>query len=249
MTVQDGAPAGTPARRQGMREGWYPCPSGQPQLRYWSGSAWTEETRPDLVSWVHGDRMLDAPGVFAYGRTLDEDAGGRPGPLEPHIWRRARLAAILFVPIYVGLLLPAGLVLSDIGLSAAAEQLVYLLVLVLGIGTYGRWHIVARWLWLRYRPEPQQPAPVAKPRPDLWADLREAGFVDAARRLDDEVATGELTDVDYVRVARVVQQTARQAGPSNLAPIAVAIQEQGGGAFLHSSGQHDLPMPSTRTSR
>src|SRR5260370_1249405 len=83
-----------------------------------------------------------------------------------------------------------------------------------------------------------QAPPVSKPGPDLWADLREAGFVDAARRLDEEVATGELTDVDYVRVARVVQRTARQDGPSELAPIAVAIQEKGGGAFLHPSGQH-----------
>ena len=226
-----------------MREGWYPCPSGQPQLRYWSGTAWTEQTRPDLVRWVHGDRMLDVPGVFAFGRGADEDDSGRPGPLEPHIWRRARLALILFVPIYLGLLLPFGLLLSDIGLSNAAEQFVYLLILVLGLGTYGRWHIVVRWLWLRYRPEPPKPAPVPKPRPDLWADLREAGFTDAARRLDEEVATGELTDVDYVRVARVVQSTARRNGASNLAPIAVAIQEEGGGAFLHSSGQRDLPMP------
>jgi len=243
VTVEDGAPAGASARRQGMREGWYPCPSGQPQLRYWSGTAWTEQTRPDLVRWVHGDRMLDVPGVFAFGRGSDEDDSGRPGPLEPHIWRRARLALILFVPIYLGLLLPFGLLLSDIGLSNAAEQFVYLLVLVLGLGTYGRWHIVVRWLWLRYRPEPPKPAPVPNPRPDLWADLREAGFTDAAQRLDEEVATGELTDVDYVRVARVVQSTARRNGASNLAPIAVAIQEEGGGAFLHSSGQRDLPMP------
>jgi hypothetical protein len=50
-----------------------------------------------------------------------------------------------------------------------------------------------------------------------------------------------------VRVARVVQQTARlnaaPNGASSLAPIAVAIQEMGGGAFPHSSGQRDLAMP------
>jgi hypothetical protein len=228
-----------------MREGWYPCPSGQPQLRYWTGSAWTEKTRPDLVSWVHGDRMLDVPGVFAYGRSPEGENGGRPGPLEPHVVRRARLALILFVPIYIGLLLPFGWLLSSIGLSSGLEQIIYVAILVLGLGTYGRWNVVARWLYLRYRPEPQQPAPVPKQRPDLWADLREAGFVDAAQRLDEEVATGELTDVDYVRVARVVQRTARQTGFANLnlEPIAVAIQEKGGGAFLHSSGQRDLPMP------
>ena len=241
MTVEDGAPAEAPAGRQGMREGWYPCPSGAPQLRYWTGSAWTERTRPDLVSWVHGDRMLDVPGVFAYGRSPDDDLNGRPAPLAPYIWRRARLALILFVPIYLAMLLPLGLLLSQIGLPAV--PFLSVLIVAVSVGAYGRWHVVLRWLWLRYRPEPKQPAPVPKPRPDLWADLREAGFVDAARKLDEEVATGELTDVDYVRVARVVQRTARQDGPGQLAPIAVAIQENGGSAFLHSSGQRDLPMP------
>ena len=241
MTVEDGVSPGATVRRQRMPEGWYPCPSGAPQLRYWTGSSWSEQTRPDLVSWVHGERLLDAPGVFAYGRNPDEDNGGRPGPLEPHIWRRARLALILFLPIWGAMLLPLGLVLSYIGLPAV--NVLTLLIVAVGVGAYGRWHVVARWLWLRYRPEPKQPAPVPKPRPDLWADLREAGFEDAARRLDEEVATGELTDVDYVRVARVVQRTARQNGLAELEPIAVAIQEEGGGAFLHSSGQHDLPMP------
>ena len=241
MTVDQGAADGSSARRQGMREGWYPCPSGQPQLRYWTGSAWTEQVRPDLVSWVHGDRLLDVPGVFAFGRTDDDGSGGRPGPLPPHIWRRARLALILLVPLYVGLLLPLGFGLSYIGLPAV-PQLTVLIVLV-ACGVYGRWHIVLRWLYLRYRPEPPQPAPVPRPRPDLWADLRSAGFMDAARRLDEEVATGELTDVDYVRVARVVQRTVRQNGAQELAPIATAIQEKGGGAFLHPSGQRDLPMP------
>lgn len=241
MTVEDGVSPGATARRQRMPEGWYPCPSGAPQLRYWTGSSWSEQTRPDLVSWVHGDRVLDAPGVFAYGRNPDEDTAGRPGPLEPHVWRRARLALILFLPIWGAMLLPLGLALSYIGLPAV--NVLTLLIVAVGLGWYGRWHVVARWLWLRYRPEPKQPAPVPKPRPDLWADLREAGFDAAARRLDEEVATGELTDVDYVRVARVVQRTARQNSLAELEPIAVAIQEEGGGAFLHSSGQHDLPMP------
>jgi hypothetical protein len=226
-----------------MREGWYPCPSGQPQLRYWTGSAWTEQTRPDLVSWVHGDRVLDVPGVFAFGRSADDDAGGRPGPLDPHVWRRARMGLILVVPVALGLLLPCALLLSWLGLTGAPEKFIYVVIILAVCGAYGRWHVVLRWLWLRYRPEPQVQAAVPKPRPDLWAELRAAGFLDAARRLDEEVATGELTDVDYVRVARVVQRTARQDGPQELAPIAVAIQEKGGGAFLHSSGQRDLPMP------
>jgi hypothetical protein len=135
VTVDEGAAAGTPARRQGMREGWYPCPSGQPQLRYWSGSEWTDRTRPDLVSWVHGDRVLDVPGVFAFGRSADEAPGARPGPLEPHVWRRARLALILLVPIYLASLLPLGLALSYVGLPAVAFFTV--LIDAAALGAYG----------------------------------------------------------------------------------------------------------------
>jgi len=226
-----------------MREGWYPCPSGQPQLRYWTGSAWTEEVRPDLVSWVHGDRVLDVPGVFAFGRSAEQAQGGRPGPLPAHIWRRARLALILAVPIWAAMAFPLGYALSYLNFPSSVIPMLGVVIVLVGVGTYGRWQVVLRWLWLRYRPEPKQPAPIPKPRPDLWADLREAGFADAAQRLDEEVATGELTDVDYVRVARMVQRTARKNGLQELAPIAVAIQEKGGGAFLHPSGQHDLPMP------
>jgi hypothetical protein len=229
-----------------MREGWYPCPSGAAQVRYWDGTVWTDRTRPDLLGWVHGPRVLDMPGVFAYGRDPDASATGRPGPLDPSLWRRVRNALIALPILYVLLILPAGFALSKLGLSGVPEQIVYLGFLAGICGSYGRWLIALRHLWARYRPEraaEPQPAPAL---PDLWRDLRTAGFDSAARRLDEELEGGELTDVDYVRVARVVQQSAqaaRSGGLERLRPVAEQIEEHGGAAFVHTSQQRDLPTP------
>ena len=255
MAVQDEPPVQpsvVPAQRSGMREGWYPCPSGAARVRYWNGSEWTDQTRPDLLGWVHGPRVMDLPGVFAFGRSDSDDAAGRLGPLDPTLWRRVRNALIALPVLYIALLVPAGLFLSAIGIKDLPEQLLYLIVLVVACGSYGKWHIALRHLWERYKPE-QKPAPQPPPvRPDLWADLREAGYDRAARRLDEELAGGELTDVDYVRVARVVQRSARAARTGSggtgatlelLRPVAEQIEEYGGAAFVHDSRQRDLPMP------
>ena len=230
-----------------MREGWYPDPGGAARVRYWDGTKWTDQTRPDLLGWVHGPRVLDMPGVFAYGRDPDAGASGRPGPLDPTLWRRVRNALIALPILYIALIIPVGFLLAKMGFSGFLEQLVYLAILIVICGSYGKWLIALRHLWARYRPEPKT-APAAPPaRPDLWKDLRTAGFDTAARRLDEELASGELTDVDYVRVARVVQQSARDArsggGLERLRPVAQQIEEYGGGAFVHESHQRDLPMP------
>jgi hypothetical protein len=230
-----------------MREGWYPDPGGAAGVRYWNGSAWTDQIRPDLLGWVHGPRIVDLPGVFAYGRTAGGDASSRPGPLDPSLWRRVRNALIALPILYIALVLPAGLALSVVGLSGGAEQLLYVAVLVVICGSYGRWHIAIRHVWARYKPEPKAAPQPPRALPDLWADLRAAGYDRAARRLDEELAGGELTDVDYVRVARVVQRSARVARaegvPERLRPVAEQIEELGGAAFVHGSLQRDLPVP------
>ncbi len=229
-----------------MREGWYPCPSGAAQVRYWDGTNWTDQTRPDLLGWVHGPRVLDLPGVFAYGRDPDAKDSGRPGPLDPDTWRRVRNSVVALPILYVALVVPAALLLKVLGLPGFLDKLL-IVALIVVCGSYGRWPDAIRHVWARYRPEPKT-APVPPPtRPDLWGDLRAAGFDTAARRLDEELAGGELTDVDYVRVARVVQQSARAArsggGTQRLRPVAEQIEEHGGAAFVHESLQRDLPMP------
>jgi Protein of unknown function (DUF2510) len=240
-----GAGPEVPAQRHGMRAGWYPCPSGVAQVRYWDGTNWTEQTRPDLLGWVHGTRILDMPGVFAYGRTAAVvDPRKRRAP-SPTAWRRARNSLIAAVVLYILLLLPAGLILSQLDLSGGIEQILYLALILVPCAVYGKWADIGRYLWDRIQPAA---APAAKPAPvrrDLWPDLRTTGYANAADRLDQDVAAGELTDVDYVRVARVVQRSARAARAgeaTGLREVARVIEEEGGAAFLHPSRQRDLPM-------
>jgi hypothetical protein len=238
--------------RHGMREGWYACPSGAAQLRYWDGSAWTERVRPDLIGWVHGRRVLDVPGVFAYGR-IDPAAalGGRPIPPDPSVWRRARNALIALPLLYLAALIPAALILSKLGLSNILEQIFYIALLVTACGAYGKWMIILRYFSARYRPATAPKAPPAPPRTDVWADLRAAGYEGAAQRLDEELAVGDLSDVDFVRVARVVRQTARvgstrrpgSGADLDLPTVVGEIEQHGGAAFVHRSGQRDLVAP------
>jgi hypothetical protein len=225
-----------------MRPGWYPCPSGAAQLRYFNGSKWTDEVRPDLLGWVHGRRILDMPGLFAFGRGTGEEAQGRR-TLTTRQWRKLRNSLIALPILYLVLLIPVGLFASVIGIPSGPVRVVYPLLICVGCGYYGDWLGAYRHLRDRYFAPPRTVtvAPVA--RPDLWAELRSAGYETAARRLDEEVDGGQLTDVDYVRVARVVKQSARSGSPERLRPVALQIEEHGGAAFVHASQQRDLPVP------
>lgn len=40
--------------------GWYPDPKGQPQERYWDGHAWTEQTRPMVITLPKKSTQSDA---------------------------------------------------------------------------------------------------------------------------------------------------------------------------------------------
>ena len=49
--------------------------------------------------------------------------------------------------LYVLLLLPAGLILSQLGLSGGIEQILYLALVLVPCGIYGKWADIARYLW------------------------------------------------------------------------------------------------------
>ena len=224
-----------------LAPGWYACPSGAPQVRFWTGNSWSERTRPDLLTWVHGPRTVDVPGVFAYGRDPATEARAR-------VSREALRQAgryLLYVPIaYLVLAIPASILGSAMSLSTPVIW-VLLSVLVLGPCAWlGGWVPVARTLVQGYKSKPRKPAIV--PKADLWRDLRAAGHDGAAQLLDSAAQRGELTDVDYVRVARVVRQAAGNgaggAGDGKrLALVAAAIEHAGTEAWVHASGQRDLP--------
>jgi hypothetical protein len=218
--------------------GWYADPSGAPQVRYWTGTKWTERTRPDVQSWVHGPRLVDVPGVFAYGRDPEAAAAVR-------VSREARaLRDLLYAPLAgVVLAVPASIILTSIGLSGAGVWLVYLIALLGVCGWAGGWVPVGRVLWAQHGgrlsglvKKRDLPPP---PKPDMWVDLRQAGHVAAASRLDVAADHGELTDVDYVRVVRVIRQA--RGDDERLRAVAAEIEDSGAHAWLHPSGQRDLP--------
>ena len=217
--------------------GWYACPSGAPQLRYWTGTAWSERTRPDTLAWVHGPRVVDVPGVFAYGR--DPSAAAQERVSREATQRAVR--HLLYVPVaYLVLAIPVSIAASAMGLSTVIMWLLFAVLLLGFLGWRGGWVPVGRVLYQRYAPKARR-KPVPATQPDLWRDLRVAGFPDAASRLDADARSGDLTDVDYVRVARVVRQATSSGDERRLAVVAAAIEHAGSEAWIHPSGQRDLP--------
>ncbi|GAA1992645.1 DUF2510 domain-containing protein [Catenulispora subtropica] len=235
MTTQGQPPAPGP-----LPPGWYADPSGHPQLRYWTGTKWTERTRPDVQAWVHGPRLVDVPGVFAYGRDPQQAAAAR-------VSREARQRALrylMYAPLaLVVLAVPASIILTSIGLHGAFLWIVFLAAVLAACGWAGGWVPVGRVLWEQYGDRLPGSARKRKaappPKQDLWQDLRTAGHVAAASRLDAAADHGELTDVDYVRVTRVIRQARGDEG--RLAAAAAEIEDAGPHAWLHASGQRDLP--------
>ncbi|GAA2397643.1 hypothetical protein GCM10010420_24610 [Streptomyces glaucosporus] len=92
-------------------------------------------------------------------------------------------------------------------------------------------------------------APVAVPEggpgdPALWPRLRAVGEHAAADRLAAEVHAGRMNDVDYVRIDRAWQSV--RAQPAHLPAFAEAVLGQGAAAFVHPSGDRDLPVRAAR---
>jgi hypothetical protein len=149
----------------------------------------------------------------------------------------------MYVPIaYLVLAIPASLIFSALSLPTAVMWVIFIPLVLAVCGWRGGWAPVLRALYLRYQPNLRQRGHGApEPRPDLWQDLRTAGYTDAARRLDEAAVDGDLTDVDYVRVTRVIRQASGSGDGRRLALVAAAIEDAGSEAWIHSSGQRDLP--------
>lgn len=103
-----GGPANPPA-------GWYPDPSGQPQLRWWDGIAWGEQTQagqapgtfgqPTYPAWSPSPAYGSAPATTGNGLST---AGIICGAL-----------AFLILPIILG---PAGLILGGMAKSRGQSR-------------------------------------------------------------------------------------------------------------------------------
>jgi hypothetical protein len=140
---------------------------------------------------------------------------------------------------------------GDSGSYIVSYNLWYLLytAAVLAVfGLLGDWRGVARHFPLAPPGRPGGAATQAE-RAELarlsdFTDLRAAGAGPAADRLAEEVRSGSMSDLDYARIAHA--WSAVRARPTELPAFADAAHTLGAGAFVHPSGDRDLPVRAAR---
>ncbi|WP_245880743.1 ATP-binding protein [Streptomyces zhaozhouensis] len=126
--------------------------------------------------------------------------------------------------------------------------LLYALLLLALCGALGGWRAVLR----RFPPARFTGAEVAgseRERAEVarlteFTELREGGAGPAAERLLAEVAAGTMSDLDYARIQRAWRTVV--ARPTELPAFNDAVAESGAGAFVHPSGDRDLPVRAAR---
>ncbi|MFB6561182.1 ATP/GTP-binding protein [Streptomyces sp. NPDC056400] len=80
--------------------------------------------------------------------------------------------------------------------------------------------------------------------PAMWPQVREAGLLEAADRLETEAGGGRMNDVDYARIRRAWDSV--RVDPSRMRAFADAVRDKGAGACVHPSGARDLPVRAAR---
>ncbi|MFG2406222.1 ATP/GTP-binding protein [Streptomyces brevispora] len=168
------------------------------------------------------------------------------------VWtRRVPLADVLLPAVPTGLMQGGGNQYAALFVSIVLYALIGTAI-VWPFARIGQWSVELGPLLGRVRNQrPQQPrtapglpgtAPVeaAGPAPADWPELRAAGRVDAAEALTAAVHTGRMNDVDCVRL-RHAWAVARTR-PDRLESFTDTVLRKGAGAYLHPSGQRDLPL-------
>ena len=129
-------------------------------------------------------------------------------------------------------------------LSYNLYYLLYTLLLLAIFGWLGGWRGVLR----RYPPAAPGAARRARTpaeRAELarltdFTELRAAGAAEAADRLVEDMRSGAMSDLDYARIAHAWGVV--RARPTDLPEFARKAAESGAGAFVHPSGDRDLPV-------
>jgi hypothetical protein len=118
--------------------GWYQDPSGQPQMRWWDGTAWGSQTQPGQGS-DQAPAQFQAPTPYpnwspapGYGQPLGFSQQ-RPGNGLSIAGIVCGAIAFLFLPIILG---PAGLILGGIAKSRG-EPKANIALVVSGLGLVG----------------------------------------------------------------------------------------------------------------
>ncbi|ONK10862.1 ATP-binding protein [Streptomyces sp. MP131-18] len=121
-------------------------------------------------------------------------------------------------------------------------------VLVLAVfAALGDWRAVRRRYPLALRRGSAAATPAERAelaRLSDFTELRAAGAEAAAERLADEVRIGAMSDLDYARIAHA--WSAVRARPTELPAFSDAARVHGAAAFVHPSGERDLPVRAAR---
>lgn len=212
------------------------------------------------LAYVFG-RLGKAPALWRRWRpTVLRAWSGRPDieRQEPALTLRAALALVAawavwrlsFAGVWMFWLDPYFWVVPD-GWGMTAYRVtynvyyvLYALLLLLVFGALGGW---AR-IWRRFPPARLTGREVtgsARERAEVarlteFTELRAAGAGAAAERLLAEVAAGSMSDLDYARVQHAWRTVV--ARPTELPAFDEAVRRDGAGAFVHPSGDRDLPV-------
>ncbi|MFF3723899.1 ATP-binding protein [Streptomyces erythrochromogenes] len=243
------------------RTGHIPRPAAPPKPSH------APTAGPTLGDWLRVPRSSDGPGVWTYGyvpRAAEE----------PEVTPTRQLVSGALISLLAGLLLwsllwngylggfwlwPMYMFTPDSWAHSGSYKTVWVAriwytivatILIIGFGRLGRWPELLRRL-LRSRAvqplhstEPARPEPGGEDDPVRWPQVRGAGLVEVADRLEGEAGGGRMNDVDYARIRRAWDSV--RVDPSRMRAFADSVRDKGAGACVHPSGDRDLPVRAAR---